>query len=104
MKTSGLLLGLVTLSAHAAPPNMTLQMLYNTPSIIGTSPENYAWSQDSKQLAYLWDQKGTNIRDVWVYSVDSGQKRQWSTNGNEVPSGCRFTSHYVVATARRGRG
>jgi dipeptidyl-peptidase 4 len=87
MKKYAWLIYLFTLTAHAAPPPVTLQMLYNTPSIIGTSPENYAWSLDSKQLAFLWDEKGTNIRDVWVYSVATGQKRQWSSNGKDVPSG-----------------
>jgi dipeptidyl-peptidase-4 len=69
---------------HAATPNqpvsptatgksLTLEVLYNTPSIIGTAPENYAWSPDSKQLAFLWDDSGSNIRDVWVYSIANGQ-------------------------------
>ncbi len=71
-------------SASASP--ITLEMLYNTPSIIGTSPENYAWSTDSKELAFLWDDSGRNIRDVWVYSVATGQKRQVSFNGKDVPA------------------
>jgi len=71
--------------AIASAPPLTLEVLYNTPSIIGTSPESYAWSDDGKELAFLWDDKGRGIRDVWIYSAKSGQKRQVSFNGKDAP-------------------
>ncbi|HKU14334.1 MAG TPA: prolyl oligopeptidase family serine peptidase [Steroidobacteraceae bacterium] len=71
-------------AASDAPP-LTLDILYNSPSIFGTSPEGYAWSSDGKQLAFLWDDQATNVRDVWVYSVASGKKQRLSSNGKDVP-------------------
>jgi dipeptidyl-peptidase 4 len=73
----------VAAATSAAP--LTLEVLYNTPSIIGTSPENYAWSADGKELAFLWDEKGRGIRDVWIYSPQTHQKRQVSFNGKDAP-------------------
>jgi dipeptidyl-peptidase 4 len=81
-------------ATHGATPgepapsgkSLTLDVLYDTPSIIGTSPENYAWSPDSKQLAFLWDDSGRNIRDVWIFSTATGQKRRLTSNGKDAPA------------------
>ena len=49
---------------------MTIERLYSLPSIIGTAPENPAWSSDSRRLAFLWNDKGLPFRDIWLTGVD----------------------------------
>jgi len=57
-------------------PNLPLEMLYAPgASLIGTTPEGYAWSADG-QLAFLWNDKGGSFRDIWLYSPKTSKKRQ----------------------------
>ena len=70
----------LALSARAAPPEgpaagpakkLTLERLYSLPWIIGTQPQDPQWSGDSRRLAFLWNDEGTNFYDVWVTDVAS---------------------------------
>jgi len=49
---------------------LDLERLYSLPRVIGTTPTGTAWSPDSRQVAFLWNDAGTNFRDVWTASVD----------------------------------
>ena len=74
----------VLLSGRASPgdaaePSMAIEQLYSVPSIIGTSPEGYAWSRDGTKLAFLWNDTGHRFRDVWVYDVRDGSRRRMTT-------------------------
>jgi dipeptidyl-peptidase-4 len=51
---------------------LTLDKLYSLPRIIGTAPAAPTWSPDSSQVAFLWNDEGTNFRDIWV-TGDAGQ-------------------------------
>ena len=71
--------------AHAAasdthpsrlPPPLTIAGLYAQQSIIGTSPEHYAWSRDGARLAFAWNDHGTAFRDIWVYEAETGVVQQ----------------------------
>ena len=95
----------IATAASDVPP-LTLDILYNSPSIFGTSPEGYAWSSDGKQLAFLWDDQATNLREVWVYSVASGKKQRLSSNGKDVPPAAIDLGGGVsqVAWLPRGKG
>ena len=49
----------------------TLERLYSLPRLIGTAPKGAAWSADSRRLAFLWNDEGTNFYDVWVTRIDA---------------------------------
>jgi dipeptidyl-peptidase-4 len=48
---------------------LTVDRLYSLPWLIGTKPQDPQWSLDSRQLAFLWNDEGTNFYDVWMTSV-----------------------------------
>ncbi len=58
----------------AAPPPaerpLTLERLYSLPRLIGTTPKGMAWAGDSRRVAFLWNDEGTNFYDVWTTDVD----------------------------------
>ena len=48
---------------------LTIERLYSLPWLIGTKPQDPQWSPDSRQLAFLWNDEGTNFYDVWITGV-----------------------------------
>lgn len=58
-----------------------IDTLYATPSLIGTAPKAPVWSKDSAKIAFLWNDAGYPFRDIWVYSVESGEKKQLTAFG-----------------------
>lgn len=56
-----------------AQKKLTIDRLYSLPWVIGTKPEGPQWSADSKRLAFLWNDEGTNFYDVWITDVTSGK-------------------------------
>ncbi|MBB5685987.1 prolyl oligopeptidase family serine peptidase [Sphingobium boeckii] len=70
----------------AAIPGTTLSLdeLYQTKSLIGTTPEGYAWSADGSQLLFLWNDEGYSFRDVWSYSVKTGKKTRLTFAGRDA--------------------
>ncbi|MFK8048647.1 MAG: prolyl oligopeptidase family serine peptidase [Halioglobus sp.] len=99
-------LGMVTLllafnvAAQSESPDLTvdhamsIDSLYEIPSIIGTEPGGVAWSRDSRKMAFLWNDLGGTFRDVWIYDSANGEKRQLSNH---------LTGNYA-GTEHRGIG
>ena len=56
----------------STPQALSLDRLYSLPRIIGTAPSGVVWAGDSRSLAFLWNDEGTNFRDVWMVGVDGG--------------------------------
>lgn len=59
---------------EAADRLSSLEGLYGDPSVIGTSPEPSSWSQDGERLLFLWNDDGSELRDVWLWDSVSGQR------------------------------
>ncbi|TDR17563.1 prolyl oligopeptidase family serine peptidase [Marinicella litoralis] len=53
-----------------------LDTLYAEQSLIGTTPQQPSWSTDGQQVAFLWNDAGYTFRDVWSYSVTTGEKHR----------------------------
>ncbi len=64
---------LIVLTASAAAERLDINRLYSLPWVIGTAPKNFVWSPDSKSVAFLWNDQGTNFREVWIAGRDKGQ-------------------------------
>lgn len=56
-----------------SPRPLTIERLYSLPWLIGTRPESPHWSPDSRHLAFLWNDDGTNFRDVWMTDVSTAR-------------------------------
>jgi dipeptidyl-peptidase-4 len=77
---AGLLLA-VSFSAQslaAELPPLALDQLFSSPSIFGTAPSPPAWSPDSSQLAFRWNDRGLAQRQLWLVSKDGSRLRQLS--------------------------
>jgi dipeptidyl-peptidase-4 len=64
-------------AAQSAEPTpfkkLSIDRLYSLPWVIGSQPSSPAWSRDSRRLAFLWNDTGTNFYDVWMTDVASGK-------------------------------
>jgi len=49
---------------------LTVDRLYSLPTLIGTAPKGYAWSRDSRRLAFLWNDEGSNFHDIWIVDLE----------------------------------
>ena len=69
--------GSLAFTAHADPQpaarKLSLDRLYSLPWIIGSQPKDPAWSPDSRRIAFLWNDTGTNFYDVWLTDVKTGK-------------------------------
>lgn len=62
--------------AQANGESPTLDKLYAVPNMVGTTPMGATWSDDNSHVAFLWNNKGREFRDVWLYSLKNDQKHQ----------------------------
>ena len=65
---------MLTFLRHA-PKGPALRELYTRPLTYGQEPSNLAFSSDGKALAFLWNEKGASVRDVYVRTCDGTLKR-----------------------------
>ena len=70
-----------------APADLTFEMLYSEPSIIGTLPIGQCWSADGTRLAFLWNDGGHTFRDVWIWDGASQSRRRLTHLGEGRTSG-----------------
>jgi dipeptidyl-peptidase-4 len=81
---------------HAAGTKpVTLDAFITPRSLIGTVPDQYAWSPDSSQLAFAWNDAGGQFRDIWVYAPGSGKKRRLTNLSTSPDSPQRGVSGIV---------
>ena len=66
-----------TVSAQEA--ELTLDDLFATPKLTGTTPSRPAWSPDSKHFAFSWSEPESTGRDLWV-STSNGKKVRLSAS------------------------
>ena len=68
-------LGALTAGAGQEPA-LTIDRIVSQPSITGIAPTSPAWSADSRQLAFLWNDSGMPRREIWIVGGDgSGLRR-----------------------------
>ncbi len=86
-------------ASPAAGRRLTLETLYALPRIIGTAPRSPAWSADSRKIAFLWNEEGTNFYDVYVTSADDPKPVRLTAMPHRAPSGMPAGSPEAVAEA-----
>jgi len=84
-------------SQAAGTKRFDIDRLYSLPRIIGTEPKAVTWSRDSKHLAFLWNDEGTNFYDVWTSDVASAKPVKVSAmprSSSETDAGVSAVSWY----------
>ncbi|MGF7147621.1 dipeptidyl-peptidase-4 [Sphingomonas zeicaulis] len=71
-------------TAQVAGTSLSLDELYKFKSLIGTTPENFAWSADGGTVLFLWNDEGYTFRDVWSYSIKTGRKTRLTFLGKDA--------------------
>ena len=86
--------GLITASpaaAQAGPSSsgmrLSLEALYALPRIIGTAPKALAWSPDSRTVAFLWNEDGTNFYDVYMTAPEDPKPDRLTSMPHRTLSG-----------------
>jgi dipeptidyl-peptidase-4 len=70
-----ILLMSMTGSVKAQESELTLDDLFATPKLTGTSPSSPSWAPDSKNLAFSWSEPGSSGRGLWVSTRDGKEVR-----------------------------
>jgi dipeptidyl-peptidase-4 len=75
---AGLLMAIpATITAQEA--ELTLDDLFATPKLTGTSPSRPAWAPNSEHFAFSWSEAGNPGRGLWV-STSDGKEVRLSSN------------------------
>jgi dipeptidyl-peptidase-4 len=104
------LLGSIAVLAAAGPVNgpngpapagkrFTLESLYSLPRVIGTAPKAPAWSADSRKVAFLWNEEGTNFLDVYMTSVGDPKPVRVTAMPRRIPAAGPGSSPEATAEA-----
>lgn len=70
-------------AVKVAGTTLSIDELYRYKSLVGTTPEGYAWSADGGSVLFLWNDEGYSFRDIWSYSVKTGKKVRLTTLGRD---------------------
>ena len=65
----------MTATVKAQESELTLDDLFATPKLTGTSPSSPSWAPDSKYLAFSWSEPGNPGRGLWVSTSDGKEVR-----------------------------
>lgn len=65
---------------------LSIERVFGTPSVTGTSPSSLEWSPDSRALAFLWNDEGRQPRDIWTVAASGGPPTRLTTYGRGTGS------------------
>jgi len=71
---TGLLMAM-TATVTAQDNNLTLDDIFATPKLTGTTPSVPAWATNSKHFAFSWSEPGNSGRGLWVAESDGNDLR-----------------------------
>ncbi len=67
---------LAPVTSASQESGLTLDRIVAQPSITGISPSDPAWSPDSSQLAFLWNDSALPRREIWIVEGDGTRLRR----------------------------
>jgi len=76
------LLMTIPLKVISQRSELTLDELFATPILTGTTPSQPVWAPNSKYFAFSWSKPGVSERGLWVASSDGKEVRKVSDKGS----------------------
>lgn len=74
----GLLVTVPAMADELGP--LTLERLFESPSLFGVAPSTPVWSPDSRHVAFTWNDAGMPSRGLWVVASDGSGLRRLDTD------------------------
>lgn len=75
------LLVIISPTVEAQENELTLDDIFATPKLTGTTPSRPVWAPNSKHFAFSWNEPGKSGRDLWV-STAEGKKVRLSSKSS----------------------
>ena len=88
----------VDAQAPAAARPLSIERVFATPSLSGTTPSSLTWSPDSRVLAFTWNADARPERDIYTVPAAGGQ----ADAADDLRPGQRQRLGVRVATRREG--
>ncbi len=96
---TGLLL-VMCATVTAQESDLTLDDLFATPKLTGTSPSRPAWAPDSKHFAFSWSEPGNPGRGLWVSTSEGKGLRLISKTASASVRGIAWTDANTIISLR----
>jgi dipeptidyl-peptidase-4 len=94
----------------AQAPRLTVERVGSLPNLAGTPPAAPVWSPDSSRVAFLWNDRGYPLLDIWIASAEGGPPVKVTDVARQFPiaesdvAGDESLAARVAERARRGIG
>ena len=96
---TGLLL-VITTMVTAQDNTLTLDAIFATPKLTGTTPSAPTWSPNSKHFAFSWSEPGTSVRGLWVANSDGKDLRLISDTTSAAVRDMVWTNANTIISLR----
>ena len=84
----------------AQESELTLDDLFATPKLTGTTPSRPAWAPNSKHFAFSWNEPGSPGRGLWVSTSDGKNVRLVSTTASASVRDIVWTDAKTIVSLR----
>ncbi|GMQ26568.1 DPP IV N-terminal domain-containing protein [Algoriphagus sp. oki45] len=96
---AGLVMAMST-TLQAQEAELTLDDLFATPKLTGTSPSQPVWAPDSKHFAFSWSEPGNPGRGLWVSTGDGEEVRLISNTASGSVRDIVWTDENTIISLR----
>jgi len=96
---TGLLMAICT-TAAAQENQLTLDDIFATPKLTGTSPSRPAWAPNSEHFAFSWNEPGNPGRALWVSTNDGKEVRPVSDASSPSVRDMFWTDENTIVSLR----
>ena len=96
---AGLLMAMPT-TGTAQEGELTLDDLFATPKLTGTTPSRPAWAPNSEQFAFSWGKPGNPGRGLWVSTSDGKEVRLSSNTASASVRDIVWTDANTIVSLR----
>jgi dipeptidyl-peptidase-4 len=79
---------------------LTLDDIFATPKLTGTTPSGPVWAPNSKYFAFSWSEPGTSVRGLWVANSDGKDLRLISDTTSAAVRDIVWTNANTIMSLR----